>query len=153
MVQIIYLALPLLVLMGIALLIVSRAESRIRNRVIGIVLCFAVAVAWGWSGMHPAFGEEKGAKPAMSGDVKAGAELYEDTCKTCHPDGGNSMDPDLPVKGSKMLVNFDTFLQYLRGKKSLPGKTREMPTFASYEISDDQARDLYRYIIEDIEKK
>lgn len=50
----------------------------------------------------------------QSSFLSAGADIFNTYCRVCHPNGGNIINPDKPVKGSQKLRNFDTFLAYIR---------------------------------------
>jgi mono/diheme cytochrome c family protein len=76
----------------------------------------------------------------------AGARIFADSCAGCHPDGGNVIVPDLPLKGSRVLANFRTFIAFLRHPKMPDGSQGAMPSFPRSQISDRQARRLYHYI-------
>jgi hypothetical protein len=72
---------------------------------------------------------------------KTGREAFQTNCSPCHPDGGNVVKPGKPMKDSKKLANFKTFLAWIRN----PVQT--MPTFPPSQITDEQAREMYDYIL------
>jgi cytochrome c6 len=72
---------------------------------------------------------------------KTGREEFQTNCSSCHPDGGNVIKPEKPLQGSKKLLNFKTFLLWIRN----PVKT--MTKFPPSQISDKQAQALYDYIL------
>lgn len=76
-----------------------------------------------------------------TGKGKTGREEFQKNCTPCHPDGGNVIKREKPMKESKKLANFNTFLAWIRN----PVQT--MPTFPPSQISDKQARELYDYIV------
>lgn len=73
-------------------------------------------------------------------EYEAGQQVYADHCTTCHPSGGNTIDPGKPVLHSPLLQNPDIFKMWLRNP------AQPMPAFAAAKISDTQARELYEYI-------
>jgi putative membrane protein len=75
-----------------------------------------------------------------------GAEIYRVECSHCHAQGGNVIYPNLPLRGSSELADFDAFLVYLRHPVMPDGSQGPMPAFPPARISDDQARDLYQYL-------
>jgi mono/diheme cytochrome c family protein len=75
------------------------------------------------------------------GTAKSGREEFQANCSPCHPDGGNAIKPEKPLKSSKKLANFSVFLSWIR--KPEPSMT----TFPASQISDKQARELYDYIV------
>jgi mono/diheme cytochrome c family protein len=69
-----------------------------------------------------------------------GAGLFAENCAVCHPNGGNSMNPNSPVRGAPQLGSYDSFRTLVRqGLGPMPG-------FSSYRLSDAQLRKLYRYL-------
>jgi hypothetical protein len=81
--------------------------------------------------------ERESHKPSS---MSAGADIFNAHCRSCHPNGGNIIDPDKPIKGSQKLKDFETFFTFLRNP------TSPMPSFSQRTISDKQARELYIYI-------
>ena len=77
-------------------------------------------------------GKEKG---------KTGQEEFQTNCAACHPDGGNVIKPDKPMKGSEKLADFKAFQAWIR--KPVP----PMTPFTTAQISDKQVRVLYDYIL------
>jgi mono/diheme cytochrome c family protein len=75
------------------------------------------------------------------GTAKSGREEFQTNCSPCHPDGGNAIKPEKPLKSSRKLANFSAFLSWIR--KPEPSMT----TFPPSQISDKQARELYNYIV------
>lgn len=80
-------------------------------------------------------------------DGSAGAALFESHCASCHRGGGNVIVPLLPLKGSKKLADFETFLAFIRHPRMPDGSLGAMPAFGQSSLSDEQARQLYRYLL------
>lgn len=76
-----------------------------------------------------------------TGKGDAGREEFQTNCSSCHPKGGNVIKPGKPIKDSKKLANAKVFLGWIR-KPVAP-----MPSFPAAKISDQQADELYRYIV------
>jgi len=72
--------------------------------------------------------------------ISAGADIFNAHCRSCHPNGGNIINPHKPVRGSQELRDFDTFLAFIRNPAS------PMPSFTQGTISDKRAEELYTYI-------
>ncbi len=89
-------------------------------------------------GMHRNLGavEKQGRAPGAS----AGAGIFASRCASCHPNGGNIFNPDLPLKGAPQLGSYSSFKSIVRQGRG------PMPAFSSYQISDSQLRELYRYV-------
>ena len=76
-----------------------------------------------------------------------GAEIFRVDCSRCHARGGNLIYPNLPLRGAPQLADFSTFLAYIRDPAMPDGSRGPMPTFPPERISNDQAKDLYGYLI------
>jgi cytochrome c6 len=83
------------------------------------------------------------AMPGMTQETGAasGELLFKQNCAACHANGGNIINPKLPLKGSPVLKTFASFLSQVR-KPQQP-----MPAFPPSTISDAQAKGLYDYIL------
>lgn len=75
-----------------------------------------------------------------------GRELYANNCNGCHANGGNVVNPALPIKGSAKTDDFNTFLAWIRNPNP------PMPTYPDSVLSDQQARDLFQYIINELNR-
>ena len=79
--------------------------------------------------------------------TEAGAGLFDLNCRRCHPNGDNLIMPNLPLRGSSKLSDFKTFLSFIRDPEMPDGSEGVMPVFSRKQISDQQARVLYEYIV------
>ena len=79
-----------------------------------------------------------------------GAEIFRVDCSRCHARGGNIIVPNLPLRGAPQLKDFDTFLAYIRNPAMPDGHPGPMPAFSPETISDDQAKELYHYLIAEL---
>ena len=73
---------------------------------------------------------------------KIGEEEFKENCSSCHPNGGNVIEPEDTIKGSPRLRDFETFLSWIRKP------VQPMPTFSASQISEEQAKQLYDFIVE-----
>jgi mono/diheme cytochrome c family protein len=87
-----------------------------------------------------------GGRQGTSGQPLGGAGLFSENCAGCHAGGGNTIMPDLPLRGSSQLQNFKTFRVYIRYPTLPNGARGAMPGFPPSRISDRQMRDLYQYL-------
>jgi mono/diheme cytochrome c family protein len=85
-------------------------------------------------------------KKAQKSIESAGVRTFNANCSRCHPNGGNVIVPDLPLRGSSKLADFKTFLSFIRDPKMPDGSEGVMPVFSDRQISDQQAKILYKYI-------
>lgn len=133
----------LLILLSLAVLFAYRfgAESKI---VLSLyTLSFFTVVGLGYYGGNLVYGSRTPAAPTNLGN---GRQIFDTKCSGCHPQGGNSIVPDLPLITAPQLTDYDTFLSYIRDPKMPSGSKGIMPAFSPTMVTDDQARDLYLYI-------
>jgi mono/diheme cytochrome c family protein len=78
-------------------------------------------------------------------EILVGEKLFEANCRSCHPQGGNIINPKLPLRNSPQLADLDAFIAYNRNPKQPDGSKGIMPPYPPDKISDQQMRDLYNY--------
>jgi cytochrome c6 len=80
---------------------------------------------------------------ALAAEQKNGEALFKEKCASCHPNGGNVINPKEQIKGMK-------------DPKKIIGKVRKggggMPSFDQKAISDADAKALADYIIKTFKK-
>jgi uncharacterized membrane protein len=146
------LASALLILLLIAV-VSSRSGTGVgRLRVLSF-LCLLLALGIGYFGGELVYGGRAPEMPAGSPDLEAAEKRFAQVCGQCHPNGGNALKPDLPLAKAPQLVDFDTFLAYIRMPKARDGSPTMMPPFPAATIPDDQARGIYDYIIHTLKEK
>ncbi len=74
-----------------------------------------------------------------------GAKLYATYCGVCHPQGGNKINPALPVKGSAKMKSLAVFTAYNRNPLKVDGSKGVMPAFPVDKISDQEMKLIYDY--------
>ena len=111
-------ALTLLLIAGIYL---NYREGSSMKSILTIYFLAVLAVAGlGYYGGNLVFGSEE---PVATEDLQAGEKLYAAHCGICHPQGGNILNPALPVKNSAYLKTFNAFLTFNR-KPQMPDGTK-----------------------------
>jgi uncharacterized membrane protein len=138
----------LLVLMAAAAFLGRGTGAESSAALISYSLCFVVVVVLGYFGGELVYSTEE---PSLSDEIQAGARVFSAHCDSCHPKGGNIMNPDLPLRGSPQLADADTFIAFIRSPKLPDGSVGSMPAFPPDRISDREALELYRYIVQAIE--
>jgi len=89
---------------------------------------------------------QKSDKPATQTKAKSepkkskGELTFESHCSSCHINGGNAVNPQKPLAGSKYLSNYVTFKNYLKE----PVGT--MPHYENLISNDKLLKDLFRYV-------
>jgi mono/diheme cytochrome c family protein/uncharacterized membrane protein len=148
----------LLILLVFALSAGYRTETISKQALIIYALCLLNVTALGYFGGELVYGGRAPGKlsdtatATADADIEAGATLYNQTCSACHPNGGNSIKQNLPLKEAPQLVTFDTFLAYIRNPKARDGSQTIMPSFSPEKFSDQEASKVYQYIVKVLEK-
>jgi cytochrome c6 len=98
------------------------------------VLVVSVSLALPVSGLYAA--EKKESK---------GAQLFQQSCAACHPDGGNIIKPALTLHKKDMDAHGVKTTQDIIGKMRNPGPG--MTRFDAKTISDKDAKEIAEYIL------
>jgi mono/diheme cytochrome c family protein len=144
----------LLILLVFAFSAGYRAETITKQALIIYALCLLNVTALGYFGGELVYGGRAPGKlsattiVATDADVEAGATMYNQTCSACHPNGGNSIKQNFPLKAAPQLVTFDTFLAYVRSPKARDGSKTVMPAFPADKLSKENAEKIYQYIVQ-----
>jgi mono/diheme cytochrome c family protein len=151
------LASAVLVLLAIGIVVGSELQVRTAPMMVVYALAVVAVVGLGWFGGKLVYGgfspaaqasqaepaaTQAGAAPA----VPVGQRLFASSCAACHPNGGNAIVAELPLKKSKMLASAAAFTSFIRSPKMPDGSEGQMPPFGVDQISDKQAGQLYTYI-------
>ena len=83
----------------------------------------------------------------LSAQAPDGAKLYATHCGACHAQGGNIINPALPVKGSVKMKNLAVFTAYNRNPLKADGSKGVMPAFPKDKISDQEMKPIYDYAL------
>ena len=129
-----------------------KAETVSNSAVILYTLCLMTVTAIGYFGGELVHGGRAAGKELEMLGVEIRAEQFTKSCSGCHAHGGNSIKPHLPLKDAPQLVNFGTFLSYIRSPKARDGSQTVMPSFSPERLSDQQAREVYQYIVKVLTK-
>jgi uncharacterized membrane protein len=136
------LASVLIILMAVAVFIGLRRGVESNGMVAVYALCLLTVAGLGFFGGELVYGgkAEPIAEKSQLEEFKIGREIYAANCGGCHADGGNVINPELPVKHSPKTENFNAFLAWIRNPKA------PMPAYPSQVLSDQQADHMYQYI-------
>ena len=133
----------LIILLVVAIILGHKYGATSKATLFVYFLCFCSVVVLGYFGGQLVFGNS----PSGSNQqFMAGQKIFVNNCSGCHPHGGNILKPDLPLKGSPKLADFETFLSFIRDPMMPQGSKGEMPAFTSEKVSDQDAKALYAYI-------
>jgi mono/diheme cytochrome c family protein len=147
------LASALLVLLAIGIILGSEVKLHAAPMLVVYGLACVAVVGLGWYGARLVYGgwSPGAAQPAAGGTTAAapapaGQRLFADNCSACHPNGGNVVVAELPLKTSKKLASLATFTAFIRSPTMPDGSAGGMPAFGADQISEKQAGELYTYI-------
>ena len=135
-----------LVVLGLAL--GRRAGTATKSLMTVYGLAFLTVVALGYYGGQLVYRRSTPVAPTI---YQAGAEIYDIRCASCHPQGGNIVQSNLPVMGAPQLKSPASFIKWLRDPLRPNGSPGIMPPFPKARISDHQAGELRDYIIHVLE--
>jgi len=121
-----------------------KSEEHPVRLVVIYVLCVIMAIGLGFYGANLVYGAAPAAVPSEQPNAE---QVYQANCAGCHPQGGNSIAPELPVKGSKFLKSSSDFSAFLRKPLKSDGSTGAMPAYPPETLSDSQVDELYKYIM------
>lgn len=121
-------------------------SQKVTNTIYG--LCFATLIGLGYYGGDLAFGCRS---PSAPEEFRAGARIFSEECGSCHPQGGNIINPNAPLRGAKQLTDLDSFVAYLRNPVRADGSRGFMPPFPIKKLSEEEQKDLYSYIMNVLE--
>jgi uncharacterized membrane protein len=134
----------LFVLLSIGLILVKTGREESKALLAIYLIAFLTVGGLGYFGGRLVFG---GRAPAAPPALEAGKKLFENNCMACHPNGGNAISPEAIIIGSDELKDFPTFLAWIRDPRLDNGQKGPMPDFLPWKISNEQARQLYDYLI------
>jgi uncharacterized membrane protein len=133
----------LMVLQVVGLFLGSKGRVGARSLLTIYTLCFFMVVGLGYFGAQLVYANKDQAAPET---YKAGERIFLANCSGCHPQGGNVIKPQVPIINSPKVRDLKTFVGYIR-KPIAP-----MPVFNQSQIPDQQADELYHYIVSVLEK-
>jgi len=141
---------PLLAVFLFAAILLGRKYGVTSIRVLPVyLLCFCSVVVLGYFGGQLVYGGRITGSPE---EYKAGEAVFVANCSGCHPHGGNSLKPSLPLKGAPELKSFGTFDAFIQNPRMPDGTAGIMPPFARSKISESDAKALYEYITQVLER-
>jgi mono/diheme cytochrome c family protein len=156
------LAAALLILLTLGIILGGKGRSRNAALLVVYALSLLDVVALGYFGASLIYSRGSAASPpsavsaaappaaapaaATPVGFEAGRTLFADNCQACHPGGGNSVYPKLPVMGSKRLASLADFESFVRAPTMPDGKSGDMPPFGTDALGSVQVKDLYAYV-------
>ncbi len=108
--------------------------------------------ALGYFGGELVLGVTDPKKLEITKEEQVNPVLFNNYCSGCHPRGGNKHKPHFPLIYAPQLENFETFLAYIRAPKARDGRPTKMMQFSPKILSEQEAREIYKYIIQVLRK-
>jgi mono/diheme cytochrome c family protein len=133
-----------LILLVIGLVLGSKGREGSRGLLAIYSLCLLTAIGLGYFGAQLVYAGKAQATPEQ---YKAGERIFLAHCSACHPQGGNVIKPQMPIHGSPLLKDLKTFIKWIRHPDP------PMPAFGPSQISDQEAGELYHYVVNVLEKQ
>jgi uncharacterized membrane protein len=135
------LAVILLILSFAAFLLGFKGKESSKITLTLYSLCLIIVIGIGWFGARLIYGEQ--VLPS-SKNYPIGEKIFKANCNICHANGGNIISPKNPLRNSDDLQNLDAFISLIRHPE------RPMPLFTASRISEKEAKELYDYIVNEI---
>jgi mono/diheme cytochrome c family protein len=156
------LAVILLVLLTLGIVLGGKGKSRNAAMLVVYACSVLAVVALGYFGASLVYGGRGAAAKAQSdmpissaapagpdstqAALVPGRVIFEDDCQACHPGGGNSVYPKLPMKGSRRLASLESLESFIRAPTMPDSKVGDMPAFGTDTLSAAQVKELYSYL-------
>ena len=134
----------LLVLLSGSVLITRKGVGRPVLVLPIYVLSFLIVVALGYYGGELVLGGRGTNIPPSFGQASS---MFGADCAMCHPGGRSGSYPQLALRNTPQLANFEAFVNQLRDPRLPNGSPGTMPPIPKETLSDQQAWELYQYII------
>lgn len=138
------LAISLFILLCITLIVFRRTSVRPAIKTALVTLCLFNAMGLGYFGGQLVY---EGRIPAVHEEFLPGRNIFVNHCSGCHPNGGNILFPNLPLRTAPQLKSYETFIAFVRNPLLPDGSRGPMPVFTQSKLSDTEAQALYNYII------
>ena len=138
------LATSLFILLSITLIVFRIKAVRPPILITMVTLCFFNVMGLGYFGGQLVF---EGRIPAVSDEFLVGQKIFVNNCSGCHPNGGNILFPNLPLRTAPQLKSYQTFIEFVRNPTLPNGSKGPMPAFTQSKLADAKAEELYSYII------
>lgn len=134
----------LAILLGTAVVLEMKKKGSPAGKAIIYFFCVVAIAGLGYFGAELVYPGRSVA--AADEKLKAGEERYATHCGGCHPKGGNALNPGIPVLGSSLLKDVETFTGFNRNPLRPDGSKGIMPSFPKEKISDKEMDLIYQYI-------
>lgn len=139
----------LFVLLSITLIVGRKPNVRPVTLLFLCSLCLVNVMGLGYFGGELVYGDRSVGKEQ---NFQIGRKVFVSHCSGCHVNGGNIFFPNLPLHSAPQLQSYETFIAFVRNPTLPNGKKGPMPKFTPAKLSDQQAHDLYDYVVNRLAK-
>ena len=143
------LAALLFILLSITLIVGRRPNVRPSIMMFLFMLCLFNVVGLGYFGGKLVY---EGRTPTAQDGLFPGRNVFVSHCSGCHSNGGNIIFPNLPLRSAPQLASYEEFIAFVRNPKLPNGSIGPMPVFTPQDLSDQQAHELYDYVVKGLAK-
>lgn len=143
------LAALLFILLSVTLIVGRRPNVRPSIMMVLFMLCLFNVMGLGYFGGKLVY---EGRTPAAKDGLFPGRNVFVSHCSGCHSNGGNIIFPNLPLRSAPQLASYEEFIAFVRNPKLPNGSTGPMPVFTPKALSDQQAHELYEYVVKGLAK-
>jgi uncharacterized membrane protein len=146
----IYLTIALFIFLVAGIIMEIKNVGGLMSKSVVYSLCVLSVIGLGYFGGQLVFAD----RLANASDrLDNGEKLYAVNCASCHPDGGNLINPSLPVINSPMLKGPDTFINFSRNPRRPDNSPGSMSAFSKEKLSDNEMKQIYQYIVKSLATK
>lgn len=139
----------LFILLAITLIYGQNPKARPATMACLCSLCLVNVMGLGYFGGELVYA---GRMTKEGNNFQAGQKVFINHCSGCHVNGGNIFYSNLPLHSAPQLQSYETFIAFVRNPTLPNGAKGPMPTFTPAKLSDQQARDLYEYVVNRLAK-
>lgn len=143
------LAALLFILLSTTLIVGRIPDVRPSIMMLLFTLCLFNVIGLGYFGGQLVY---EGRTPTVKDGLFPGRNTFVGHCSGCHSNGGNILYPNLPLRSAPQLASYEKFIEFVRDPKLPDGSKGPMPDFTQHDLSDQQAQDLYDYVIKGFAK-
>ena len=146
----IFLTIALFIFLVVGIVMEIKNVGGLMSKSVVYFLCVLSVIGLGYFGGQLVFADRIA---DASDGLNDGEKLYAVNCASCHPNGGNLINPSLPVITSPMLKNPDTFINFSRNPRRSDNSPGSMPAISKEKLSDKEMKQIYQYIVKSLATK
>ncbi len=135
------------IVLGTGIILGSEIKLHSMWMTIIYALAFICVIGLGYFGAGLIYGRGTSeSATSLTEQQRSGREIFARNCTACHANGGNSINPEYPLRTTVLLENREEFIAFLRNPAAMVGESSRMPLFSEERMSDQAATAVYDYI-------